>query len=186
MSQLHHRFDDLTTVVDEVHALFARLASADAHALDMDPFGLQVLKLAVHEWIANLVQHADFRNCTPEIMLSLLPEGRRVRCIIEDNSSGFDFGAQIEKQRTALATTTVPPERGRGLLIMIACTENLSYRRHASANVGGDGQPHFMHRLEFWVAPYESGDYGPVNLFFEDGRPPDTAADAFQTHEGDV
>ena len=89
------RFHDLSTVVDEVHAVFDTWVESGAFAGDLDEFGLLVMKLAVHEWIANLVQHAAFRVCPPEIGLTVHAEPGGLRCIVEDNSEGFDFQGQV-------------------------------------------------------------------------------------------
>jgi serine/threonine-protein kinase RsbW len=120
------RFDDLGRVVDEVHALFDAWIADDAFAGVVGDFGLCVMKLAVHEWIANLIQHAAFSGRTPEIAFAVYDEGDALRCVIEDNSDGFDFQAQLHQQAEAVHGRE-PGERGRGLLMMIACTKDLAY-----------------------------------------------------------
>ena len=141
-----YRFCDLRTVVDDVHALFDVWERDEALAPPLDGFSLQVMKLAVHEWIANLVQHADFDRRAPQIELAVIPNGRRVQCVIEDNSNGFDFDQQLDFQH-AEVSAEVPPERGRGLLMMIACTENLSYEAPPPGRTAAERQ-----RLEFWIS----------------------------------
>ncbi|NNF57468.1 MAG: ATP-binding protein [Rhodothermaceae bacterium] len=119
-------YRDLTLVIDEVHALFDEWVEQEQFSAVVDEFGLLVMKLAVHEWIANLVQHADFRGTPPMIRLCIEPEGHGLHCEIEDNSAGFDFREHLTQQRAAVHNPE-PSERGRGLLMLIACTENLSY-----------------------------------------------------------
>ena len=122
------QFRDLGTAVDELHGLFEEWEHSDSSLLPLDDFGLQVMKLAVHEWVANLVQHADFGDQMPLIQFAIQPDDQRVHCVIEDNSQGFDFNHQLAEQRESVEAT-VPPERGRGLLMMIACTEDLRYHQ---------------------------------------------------------
>lgn len=141
-----HRFRNLETVVDDVHALFETWERDHALMPPLDAFSLQVMKLAVHEWVANLVQHADFEARAPEIEFAVIPNGRRVRCIIEDNSRGFDFEHQIACQEVEVVAE-VPPDRGRGLLMMIACTEDLHYEAPPPRRDADRRQ-----RLEFWIS----------------------------------
>lgn len=153
MSPVHRQYDALEHIVDEVHSLFDWF-EAEESALPLDAFSLHVMKVAVHEWIANLVQHALFGRVPPVIRLAIIPEGRRVRCVIEDNSNGFDFARQVVCQQHQLDVATAPPERGRGLLMLLACTENVSYQPVLIGGSTGDGLPSASwHRLEFWVSP---------------------------------
>jgi serine/threonine-protein kinase RsbW len=138
-------FHDLDHVVDEVHTLFDNQAQ-DAPEDSVDEFGLFVMKLAVHEWIANLVQHADFRDVTPEIRLSVEPDAHGLHCVIEDNSAGFDFHAHLDRQHEAVHGPE-PSERGRGLLMLIACTEDLVYE------TAGTGCQRIAFRIRVPVAP---------------------------------
>ncbi len=167
MLPLHLQSDDLAAVVDQAHALFqawdeAIMNEADAGASTdaLGALGREVLKLAVHEWIANLVQHADFAGRRPHVHLALLPtEGAdAVRCVIEDNSDGFSFEEALVEQQLRLDRAPVPPERGRGLLMMIACTEDLTYRA-AGEGRGGDGAASSaLNRLEFRVTHQDPDD----------------------------
>ena len=143
------QFRDLGTVVDEIHGLFEEWEHSEASLLPIDEFSLQVMKLAVHEWVANLVQHADFGDRAPLIQVGIQPGEERVHCMIEDNSQGFDFDLQLVEQRESMETV-VPPDRGRGLLMMIACTENLRY--HQPSVDAQTGRP--CHRLEFSISAF--------------------------------
>ncbi|MEL6445293.1 MAG: ATP-binding protein [Bacteroidota bacterium] len=135
-----HRFTDLDSVIDEVHGLFSHWQEAGTFEPSLSSFMLEVVKLAVHEWVANLVQHAQFGGTAPEIALSMWPGADRLRCTIEDNSQGFDLQRQLTLQTLHL-TGHKPPERGRGLLMVMACTNDLSYTTTSEGR----------QRLEFWI-----------------------------------
>jgi anti-sigma regulatory factor (Ser/Thr protein kinase) len=122
----HHRFTRLDQAIDEVHALFDAWAESGALATALDEDGASVLRLAVHEWVANLVQHAAF-PAGAEVTLDVDVAGDAVRCVVEDTSVGFDFAGQVEQQH-AIFNAPAPSERGRGLLMLITCTEDLSFR----------------------------------------------------------
>ena len=141
MEVTRQQFLQLDAVIDELHGLFEMWERNDALLSHLDPDTIQLFRLAVHEWVANLVQHADFGGRQPEIVMDVIPNGRRVRCIIEDNSEGFPFPEQIDVQRNAL---TPFPERGMGLLMLNAATEYFEYsqthdgRRRLEFTVSGE------------------------------------------------
>jgi len=167
MPLLRRLYDDLATAVDGVHGIFSAW-EGDPRA-PLDPFSREVLKLAIHEWVANLVQHADFGGHTPAIRITLFDEeAPRLRCVIEDNSCGFDFQHQLVVQEFTLEASPEPPDRGRGLLMMIACTENISYRPVLDAGGDGAGPPAWQ-RLEFWISPQAGADFAPADAAFDDG-----------------
>lgn len=139
MDYLTHRFCDPNSLIDRVHTLFERFENEKTLAQSLDEDTLQRLKLAVHEWLANLVQHGNFDDRVPEITLTMQPVEQRVRCIIEDNSEGFDLDGHLSARNEVLDAF---PERGMGLLMIKSCTEDLSYQELR------DG----YHRLEFIVA----------------------------------
>jgi serine/threonine-protein kinase RsbW len=139
MEVTRQHFKGLSDVIDELHGLFEEWECKDALLSHLDPNTIQLFRLAVHEWVANLVQHADFADREPELILDVIPNGRRVRCVIEDNSEGFPFPEQIDVQRNAL---TPFPERGMGLLMLNAATEYFEYSQT------DDGR----RRLEFTVS----------------------------------
>ncbi len=160
MTAIQKRFDGHETIIDEIHRLFGEL-ERDPAAIALDLFSLQVLKLAIHEWVANLVQHADFAGEEPCIELVLIPEGEQLRCVIDDNSVGFDFAHQVARQQYLLDIAPEPPDRGRGLLMMVACTHKLSYAPLDHYLSRGDGFPSDLtFRLEFWVAPHDLDSQG--------------------------
>ena len=120
-----HTFHDLATLVDDLHDLVDGWAAADTFAPDVDADGVEVLRLVLHEWMANLVQHAVFPGAV-EIALDVARESGGALCVIEDSSAGFDLLAQIDQQRSVLDGPG-PSERGRGLLMLVTCTEDLSF-----------------------------------------------------------
>lgn len=124
MEVTRQNFNHLDAVIDELHALFESWEQEDALLSHLDPNTIQLFRLAVHEWVANLVQHADFTDREPELVLDVIPNGQRVRCVIEDNSEGFAFPEQLDVQRSAL---TPFPECGMGLLMLNAATEYFEY-----------------------------------------------------------
>lgn len=167
MSTHHHTFTDLDAVTDGVHALFDGWDADGTMARALDPTGALVARLAVHEWIANLVQHAYFRRA-PRIALTaeFLPDG--LRCIIEDTSEGFDFAQQLGTQRTLLAAPA-PSERGRGLLMLITCTEDISFQPAGPAQsqcVGFTVRP--PHDDVSFASLFRVGDLAPDDAFPSD------------------
>ena len=152
MESVSHRFHDLATCIDELHELFDAWAAANPFAPALGAYGLEVMRLAVHEWMANLVQHADFSGGDPLIALTLEPGRQRLRCRIADNSHGFDFDQQLAVQRALVRSSFSngqPPERGRGLMMLAAFTEGIAYGPAAPSAASGDP---FRHQVEFWIA----------------------------------
>lgn len=145
-----YRFRDLGRVVDDVHALFDQWGKEGRFADTLDPSAVEVLRLAVHEWVANLVQHAAFGRRRPEIRLRVERAGRAapgLRCVIEDNSDGFDFASQVSRQER-LVGAPEPSERGRGLLMLLACAEDLTYEPAGKRR----------QRLAFRILPHPEAD----------------------------
>ena len=138
MNILTHRFSDPETLIERAHSVFAALEQDRAMPSWLDVRTVHRLKLAVHEWLANLVQHADFENRRPDITITVRPGGNGVECVIEDNSEGFDLNGRLDAHRDILQAF---PERGMGLLMIKACTESLSYTDIGNAR----------HRLKFVV-----------------------------------
>lgn len=123
-SALTYQFRSFDTLIDQVHGLFD---AWEAESVFPDAIGLRtvyLLKLAVHEWLANLIQHADFNGAAPHVAMCVHSEGNALHCRIEDNSKGFDLNAYLSNAPPAIDAF---PERGTGLLILQSCTEDLTY-----------------------------------------------------------
>jgi serine/threonine-protein kinase RsbW len=133
-----YHFDDFETIVDRVHNLFDAWEHEETFQPPLDIPALHQLKLAVHEWLSNLIQHADFAGRNPELKLELCENGTGVHCAIDDNSRGFDLDAQLSARSEIIERF---PERGMGLLMIKACTRDLRYTQLAEDR----------HRLEFRV-----------------------------------
>ena len=125
MSPLHVTGRD--RFVDALHAQFDAWEDEGelVQAIGLD--GLAVLRLAAHEWVANLVQHAAFPG-PAELVLELEAATDGVRCKITDTSRGFDFMEQVDEQQVLL-NEPAPSERGRGLLMLVSCAEDLAFQR---------------------------------------------------------
>lgn len=138
MSVLTKEYSDLDHALDEVRTVIETWsASMDGSA---GPSGetIQYTQLVLHEWIANLHQHADFDDPSPFLRLRLTCEDRQICCVVVDNSSGFDLTDRLPVEQEAMEDL---PERGMGLRIIDACTDTLSY---APTNGG-------CHRFEFSI-----------------------------------
>lgn len=138
METVTHRFHGFDALIDGARELFEQWKREEVFSPPLDTNGLERAKLAVHEWLANLVQHADFQGREPEVVLTVSVEQDRLRCVIIDNSEGFDIGPHLSAKQDILRTF---PERGMGIMLLRCSTSELSYRRLA------DGR----HRLEFFV-----------------------------------
>lgn len=170
-----HHFTDPATVIDELHACLDAWDEADRLSPPLSEAGAAVFRLAVHEWVANLVQHATFRDAF-EIVVEMEVQPDGVACAIEDTSAGFDFAAQIERQ-TAVLTAPAPSERGRGLLMLVSCTESLAFQPAA---------PGVRQRVAFRIAPPTEGDvFAPLFRPEDLGAEPGDGADAADRYSGD-
>ena len=84
------------------------------------------LKLAVHEWMANLVRHAHFTDRPPEVHVRVRRREAGVHCTIEDNSEGFDLEEQLRRQEDTESFREMP-ESGMGLLMLKSSAERVEY-----------------------------------------------------------
>ena len=137
-----HYFRNFETVIDDVHRLFDALENEFTSSGILPIDLLHTAKMAVHEWIANVVQHSKFNGKAPEIGICLAPRGERLYCLIEDNSIGFDLQGYLDSHE---GITTVLPDRGMGLLLLKACSEELCYRP----------LPNGKNQLEFYITDQE-------------------------------
>lgn len=111
MDYVKQQYNNLDTLIDGVHALFAQWEAHGAPSPVLASDTLHLMKLSVHEWLANLVQHANFGARTPEVSIDIWPNGESVRCVIEDNSEGFDLQSHLDIREALLDAC---PERGMG------------------------------------------------------------------------
>ncbi len=126
MESVKQRFCELEKLVEGVHSVFDRLRADGVQYSGVDDDTFHRAKLAAHEWAANIVQHASFGDRPPEIDLDVYPNGNKIECVFEDNSDGFDLEAMLEQRSNGLNPL---PERGMGLLMLSACTSELSYEK---------------------------------------------------------
>jgi anti-sigma regulatory factor (Ser/Thr protein kinase) len=118
-------FSDLGAALDEVQMHFWQKIEAPSTNGSADAFCR--LQLAVHEWIGNLVRHAHFGKRQPDLHVRIWEQESRLRCVVEDNSDGFDLDTQVEVQRQVLAQTRRLPDDGMGLLLLKAGTDHAEY-----------------------------------------------------------
>lgn len=116
----------LDTIVDRLHELFWQWEEQDVFPAGIRPDMLNRARLVAHEWIAHLVQNANFEGRVPQIAFSIWAEEDRLCCQIADNSSGFPLEAYQGHDREAICY--VMPERGMYWLIIQASTQRISYR----------------------------------------------------------
>lgn len=116
----------LDTIVDRLHELFDRWERQGTFPPVVRIEMLYRARLAAHEWIAHLVQHADFEDRMPQIVLSVWVKEEKLCCLIADNSCGFKLEAYPSQAPDALYE--VMPERGMCWLLIEACTERRAYR----------------------------------------------------------
>ena len=140
MDSHKHQFLNLDTVIDKVHALFDAWETEGYLPSSVNVATLYQLKLAVHEWLANLVQHANFEGDSTTVTLKVEPVDDRLFCVIEDNSDGFVLDSHLNIEPEYLDSL---PERGMGLLILKICTEELTYERTEARG---------YNRLHFYVS----------------------------------
>lgn len=89
------------------------------------PSIVRYVQVVLHEWLANLVQHACFAETDPHVEITIRMRRRYISCSVVDNSTGFNLSEQLETQRTQAQAL---PERGMGLRIISACTDQCEYR----------------------------------------------------------
>lgn len=126
MSTVTRRFQGFDALIDDTHDLFDTCQENGTFSPPLSTNGLERVRLAVHEWLANLVQHADFACREPWVELTISSKQQRLHCIIEDNSEGFDIDPHLEAPPDILKTY---PERGMGLMMLKSSTAELSYRQ---------------------------------------------------------
>jgi serine/threonine-protein kinase RsbW len=138
MSVLAKEYTDLDHALDEVRAILDEWRTEQAEDAIPDDETVRYTQLVLHEWIANLLQHADFHGRTPTVEIHLSTENRHVTCAVIDNSEGFNLSDRLPSKEETMDDL---PERGMGLRIINACTDRLSYTSTESGR----------HRFEFFI-----------------------------------
>lgn len=116
----------LDKIIDRLQELFDQWERQGIFPAIVQMDMLHRARLAAHEWIAHLVQHANFQDRMPQIALSVWVEGEKLCCLITDNSSGFKLEAYPSHAPDTFYE--VMPERGMCWLLIEACTERRAYR----------------------------------------------------------
>jgi len=124
MDVLTRTYTDLNRALDEVRSVLQEWSAAQDPAGGPKAETVRYTQLVLHEWIANLLQHADFCDRSPTIEIRIRSERRHIICSVTDNSEGFDFAARLPDKEERMDDL---PERGMGLRIINACTDSLSY-----------------------------------------------------------
>jgi serine/threonine-protein kinase RsbW len=138
MSVLAREYTDLDRALDEVRSVLEEWSPDQDQVPPPNAETVRYTQLVLHEWIANLLQHADFQDRTPTVEIRLTSDDRHVTCVVVDNSEGFDLRARLPAKEETMDDL---PERGMGLRIINACTDTLSY---TSTEEG-------RHRFEFSI-----------------------------------
>jgi len=138
MSVLAKEYTDLDRALDEVRSTLEQWSSQLEPPSAPNPETVRYTQLVLHEWIANLLQHANFNGRTPTIEIRLANENKEIACAVTDNSEGFDLSERLPSRDEKMDNL---PERGMGLRIINACTERLSYTSTESG----------LHRFEFSI-----------------------------------
>jgi len=116
-------YTDLDRAIDEVRT-FPDDWPAPHQNSAIDEETLHCTCLVLHEWIANLHQHARFPHDSPKVKIRLTGTAQQVDCSVLDNSDGFDLNSYLPADDE---DPEAFPERGMGLRIIKACTTKLSY-----------------------------------------------------------
>lgn len=82
------------------------------------------LKLVFSELLYNAVIHGNKRDRSKIVLARLEAAGGHLRASIQDEGSGFDYHNALERARTEAALQS---EHGRGMVLVCALTDNLSY-----------------------------------------------------------
>ena len=149
MKAFSKTYTDLDRALDEVRSLPNEWSAAQ-HPEGPDDETVHCVCLVLHEWIANLHQHAQFRRTPATVEVHLSFQARGIVCTVLDNSEGFDLEPHLPDEDDDMEAL---PERGMGLRMIETCTESLSY------TPTDDG----LHCFEFIIPP----DHDPwLNTLF--------------------
>ncbi len=123
MTAFTKKYTDLDCAIDEVQTLSDERPAAWCNG-DVDDETFHCACLVLHEWIANLHQHAQFEDVPPTVEIQLSCQDRQVFCSVTDNSEGFELDPHLPDKDDDFGSL---PERGMGLRIIESCTDDFSY-----------------------------------------------------------
>lgn len=124
MSAFTKTYTDLDRALDEVRSV-PKEWSAALGGDGPDDEMVHCTCLVLHEWIANLHQHAQFRDPSPTVEIRLSCQDRHISCSVIDNSEGFDLEEHLPSENDDPEEAL--PEGGMGLRMIRTCAESLSY-----------------------------------------------------------
>ncbi|MFB6099301.1 MAG: ATP-binding protein [Salinibacter sp.] len=143
MTTFTKTYTNLDRAIDEVRSIPDEWPAAQANE-GLDDETLQCVCLVLHEWIANLHQHAHFRTSTPTVEIRLSCRDRQVSGSVLDNSEGFEIEKYLPDEDDDPGAL---PERGMGLRLIKTCTDTFSYTstedrlQHFEFNIPPDHDP---------------------------------------------
>jgi len=105
MSVLAKEYSNLDRALDEVRTVIETWSGSIDGSAELNGETIQYTQLVLHEWIANLLQHADFDEHPPSLRIRLAYENRQIRCVVVDNSSGFDLTGRLPAEQEAMDTS---------------------------------------------------------------------------------
>ena len=123
MTAFTKTYTDLDRAIDEVRSLSDEWSAAERNGR-LDEETIHCACLVLHEWIANLYQHAQFSDGPATVEVRLSCQDRHVSCSVIDNSDGFEIEAHLPSEDDDLEAL---PERGMGLRMIKSCTDDFSY-----------------------------------------------------------
>jgi len=123
MTAFTKTYTDLDRAIDEIRSLSDDWPAAQ-HNGHLDEETIHCVCLVLHEWIANLHQHAQFSDSPATVEIQLSCQDRQVSCSVVDNSEGFEIEAHLPSEDDDLESL---PERGMGLRMIKSCADDLSY-----------------------------------------------------------
>ncbi len=122
--------DNVEKMILSIPSDLKYLGAVDAAIQDLarefafSPDDINDVSTALIEACSNAIEHGNRFDPAKRVVVTLRFNGRSFSASVKDEGSGFDFKAALDDDS--------PPdpmsERGRGLMIMKAFTDNLSFR----------------------------------------------------------
>ncbi len=123
MKTFTKKYTDLDCAIDEMRSFSDEWPAALRNG-SLDDETIHCTCLVLHEWIANLHQHAQFRDAPPAVKIRLSNQDRHLSCSVTDNSEGFQIHAHLPSEDDDFESL---PERGMGLRMIKSCVDDFSY-----------------------------------------------------------